>query len=100
MKRCSSFTVLAFLFLAGLFSGCEVQAPKDPYTLVYHLGSEPDTLNRLTATDAYEGRINGFIFDSLIERDNATLEFKPKMAKSWEVSDDKLVYTFHLRDDI
>ena len=87
------------LALAGL-SACEVQAPKDSYTLIYHLGSEPDTLNRITATDAYEGRINGFVFDSLIERDNATLEFKPKMAKSWEVSDDQLTYTFHLRDDI
>ncbi|MCE9625507.1 MAG: peptide-binding protein [Deltaproteobacteria bacterium] len=100
MQRRPSFIVLALLVIAGLFSACEVQAPKDPHTLIYHLGSEPDTLNRLTATDAYEGRINGFIFDSLIERDNATLEFKPKMAKSWEVSDDKLVYTFHLRDDI
>lgn len=88
------------LAFAGLLSACEVQAPKDPYSLIYHLGSEPDTLNRITATDAYEGRINGFVFDSLIERDNATLEFKPKMAKSWEVSDDQLTYTFHLRDDI
>lgn len=88
--------------LLGLapFSACGVQAPKDPYTLVYHLGAEPDTLNRLTATDAYEGTVNGFIFDSLIERDNRTLEYKAKLAKSWEVSDDKMVYTFHLRDDV
>jgi peptide/nickel transport system substrate-binding protein len=92
--------IFFMVFILALLPACEVQSPKDPYTLVFHLGSEPDTLNRLTATDAYESRINGFIFDSLIERDNKTLEFKPKMAKSWEVSDDKLIYTFHLRDDI
>jgi len=68
--------------------------------LIYNLGSEPDTLNRLTATDVYENRINGFIFDSLIERDNENLEFKPKLATKWEISDDKLTYTFYLRDDV
>ncbi len=96
----SGFFSLLLCLAASQLVGCEVQKPKDPYVLVYHLGSEPDTLNRLTATDAYEGRINGFIFDSLIERDNETLEFKPKLAKSWEVSEDKLTYTFQLRDDI
>ncbi len=92
----------AALLLGGTLgmAACEVQTARDPYTLRYHLGSEPDTLNRLTATDAYESRINGFIFDSLIERDNETLEFKPKLAKHWEVSEDKLTFTFYLRDDI
>ncbi len=94
-------SILKFLLLVVvLTTGCNIQVPKDPYTLVYHLGSEPDTLNRLTATDAYEGRINGFIFDGLIERDNATLEFKPKLAENWEISDDKLTFTFHLRQGI
>lgn len=92
---------LFFLGLALCFLGaCSVQAPKDPETLVFNLGAEPDTLNRLTATDAYEGTINGFIFDSLIERDNRTLEYKPKLAETWEVSDDKMTYTFHLRKDV
>jgi peptide/nickel transport system substrate-binding protein len=91
----------ALIFAAlALVSGCQVEAPKDPYTLIYHLASEPDTLNRITATDAYESRINGFIFDNLIERDNSTLEFIPKLAKSWEVSDDKLTYTFKLHDNV
>jgi len=91
----------ALIFAAlSLSTACEVEAPKDPTSLIYHLTSEPDTLNRITATDAYEGRINGFIFDSLIERDNSTLEFIPKLAKTWEVSEDKLTYTFKLHDNI
>ncbi len=27
-------------------------------------------------------------------------KFEPRIAKSWDVSDDKLTYTFHLRDDV
>ena len=90
---------LPFCLLLAL-GACDPRLPKDPETLVYHLSSEPDTLNPLTSTDAYSARINNLLFNSLIERDNATLEWKPKMAKSWEVSDDKLTYTFHLREDL
>ena len=102
MQRIQKVLGLGLLLAASLFllPRCSPRVPPDPETLVYHLPSEPDTLNPLTATDAYASRINGFLYDTLIERDNETLEFKPKMAKSWEISDDKLTYTFHLRDDI
>lgn len=92
------FLFLSFL-LGGLFS-CSVRLPKDPHWLVWHLGAEPDTLNRLIATDAYENRINGFIYDSLVDRDNKTLELIPRLATSWDISDDKLTFTFHLRKDV
>jgi peptide/nickel transport system substrate-binding protein len=97
----SYFLLLAscFVFLF-LLSSCNVRVPKDPNWLIWHLGSEPDTLNHITATDAYEARINGFIYESLIDRDNATLEWIPKLASSWEASDDHLTFTFHLRSDV
>lgn len=69
--------------------------------LIYHLSAEPATLNPITATDAYEGTINsGNIYETLIERDNETLELKPMLAESWEISDDKLTYTFKLKKGI
>lgn len=37
---------------------------------------------------------------SLMRRDPDTLELLPDMAESWDVSDDYLTYTFHLRDDL
>ena len=89
----------AFLLTFILFA-CQVSVPKDPDTLVWHLGAEPDTLNPLTATDAYASRIDGLIYDTLIERDNDTLEWKPKMAERWEVSADKKQFTFYIRDGI
>ncbi|MCL4245341.1 MAG: hypothetical protein KJ002_09460, partial [Candidatus Dadabacteria bacterium] len=69
--------------------------------LIYHLGAEPGTLNPIVATDAYEGVINGGnIYETLIERDNETLELKPLLAESWEISEDKLTYTFKIREGV
>ena len=69
--------------------------------LIYHLGAEPGTLNPIVATDAYEGVINsGNIYETLIERDNETLELKPLLAESWEISEDKLTYTFKIREGV
>jgi peptide/nickel transport system substrate-binding protein len=108
--------ILKFLFLFGLLAsalmacgnssgssgkkGNATAKASENETLINRLGSEPDTLNRLTSNDAYSSQINGYIFDDLIERDNSTLEFKPKLAESWEISEDKLTYTFKLRKGV
>src|SRR3990167_5125101 len=89
---------LIFLFLFSL--SCQVTVPVSPSTLRIGMGAEPDTLNPLTSSDAYSSRVLSYVNDSLIERDNDTLEYKPKLAKSWEVSPDHLSYTFVLRDDV
>ncbi|MEQ9618727.1 MAG: peptide-binding protein [Deltaproteobacteria bacterium] len=69
--------------------------------LIYHLSAEPGTLNPVTATDAYESIINnGNVYETLIERDTETLELKPLLAESWEISDDKLTFTFKIREGI
>lgn len=75
--------------------------PVDGDWLIYHLSAEPATLNPITATDAYESRVNsGNIYETLIERNNETLELEPLLAQSWEISEDKLTYTFKLREDV
>lgn len=69
--------------------------------LIYHLGAEPATLNPITATDASESTINGDkVYETLLKRDNETLELVPVLAESWEISDDKMKYTFKLREDV
>ena len=75
--------------------------PVDGDWLIYHINAEPATLNPITATDAYEGTINnGKIYETLVERNNETLELDPVLAESWEISDDKLTYTFKIREGI
>jgi ABC-type dipeptide transport system, periplasmic component len=39
------------------------------------------------------------VYNTLIECDEQ-LQLTPSLAKSWEISDDGLTYTFHLRDDV
>jgi peptide/nickel transport system substrate-binding protein len=87
---------LLFIFLLA----CPGPMERDPARLVWHLGAEPDTLNPLTATDAYSSRINSYIYETLIRRDNETLELIPELAESWTISSDKLLYTFKLRRDV
>jgi peptide/nickel transport system substrate-binding protein len=73
---------------------------RDPTALVSTLPADPTTLNPLLASDAYAGDVDRYIFESMIDRDNATLQLKPKLATRWQISPDHLTYTFWLREDV
>lgn len=91
---------VCFLLLAGIFLGCSFQVPKDPYTLVQNLPTDPDRLNPIVANSAYANAVDGYIYEQLIDLDNETLMPKPKLAQRWEISKDHLQYTFYLRKDV
>jgi peptide/nickel transport system substrate-binding protein len=71
--------------------------PKRGGTLVFARPEEPQTFDPFIPND------NGSIYaieqvcDSLVEPDATGDGLRPGLAESWEVSDDKLVYTFKLR---
>ncbi len=95
MKRACFLAIILLLI-----SGCRGVTPKDSSTVVWRLAAEPDTLNPITSTDAYASSINGFLNDSLLERDRETLEWKPLLAERWEVSDGGKTLKFWLREGI
>ena len=122
LKRTFLFAVLSIALISALVS-CKSQdrntetasnenapeaAPGKPASgpaegdwLIYHLSAEPATLNPITATDAYEGIITGGnVYETLVKRDNQTLELKPLLAESWTISDDKLTYTFTIKKGV
>lgn len=70
--------------------------------LVWALKVEPKSLNTLSAQrDVYQLWITTpNIFEPLLKYDFETIELKPFLAESYSVSEDGLVYTFVLRDDI
>lgn len=74
--------------------------PVDGGWLVSRLGGEPAHLNRVTLNDASANRLARLVQEPLLMRNNETLELEPHLAKSYEISKDKLTYTFHLRDDV
>lgn len=68
--------------------------------LMLHFPAEMPHLNPLTSSDYYASTVLSWVFDTMLDRDQVTMENIPNAAESWEVSDNHLVYTFHLRRDI
>ena len=69
----------------------------------YYIDAFGTTVKNLTpyvAGDIYASRIGEYVMESLVTVDLNTLEHKPWIAKSWDISDDGLVYTFYMRDDV
>ncbi len=61
---------------------------------------EPRTLNPIFVADPVSEEISHLVFNGLVYVDPKSGEPQPDLAQSWEVSDDRLTYTFHLRDSI
>ncbi len=69
--------------------------------LVLWLLADPEKLNPLTSNDSASNSVLGWIFSGLLTLDNETLEMRPLIAAALpEISEDKLTYTFRLRDDV
>ncbi len=58
------------------------------------------SITPLVSTDVYASNVQSFVLESLLTRDSDTLEWQGMLAKSWQVSDDGLVITFQLREDV
>jgi oligopeptide transport system substrate-binding protein len=67
--------------------------------LRYNLSTEPETLDSAKATGQPENTAINALFEGLARLD-ANLLPQPAMAEKWEVTDDNLVWTFHLRKGI
>ncbi len=68
--------------------------------LIRNLGAEPKTLHPYTSSDGYNSDINMQVYESLLTRNEKTLEIEGQLAKNWEVSEDGLTFTFTLREGI
>ncbi len=97
METCSTFETYGGVESVPAPPGEE---PSEGDWLIYRLDAEPPTLNPLTATDLYEQMINSFTSDGLLKMDIKTQELSPALAERWDVSEDKLTFTFWLRKDV
>lgn len=62
--------------------------------------AQPNTLDPHAARVADEFLVMRNVCEGLVNYDPITLEPVPALAKSWEISDDGLVYTFNLREGV
>ena len=97
-RRGMLLTVL-LAFLLGLSLAGAAQT-FDPMTFVFATNEEPDTLDPAVTYANTSFREVYVLYDRLVTYSGASVEAKPMLATSWDVSDDGLTYTFHLRNDV
>lgn len=70
-----------------------------PADFTFNNATEIKSLDPALVTGVPEGRIIEAIYEGLVQLHPKTREPGPGAAESWDISDDKLTYTFHIRDD-
>ncbi|WP_265443634.1 peptide ABC transporter substrate-binding protein [Acetivibrio straminisolvens] len=61
--------------------------------------TEPDTLNPILTANAYVKEYSCFVFESLVRLDG-NQKAVPLLAESWEGSDDGMIWTFYLKENV
>ena len=88
------FLLFGALVIVGMAAAMSAQASS---TFYYKLDDDPTTLNPVTFTDIYSGYVLGYVYDSLLQRDEDNWDWIPALAEKWNVSKDGMKFTFILR---
>lgn len=94
--------LLLGLVVSLILVGCQekqTKATADTF-FINNTQGEPSSLNPLTSNDGAGSIVQGYVLETLLARDVDTYEWKPALAKTWEISKDKKSYTFVLRDGL
>lgn len=91
-------TAVMILNVLTIFTGCE-EDDGSGHTFKYNLSSNPQNLDPQLASDESSIMVIENIMSGLVKK-GADGSIQPDAAKSYTISDDGLVYTFELKDDI
>ena len=93
----SSFMTLT---AAGLAELGLLGAARDKKTLRVRLGSDISNLDPLRIFQIENQTVAGNIYNGLVKFDEKTNKIVADLARSWQVSTDGKIYTFHLRPNV
>jgi len=79
----------------------EQHPPQPAYgdTIIEASIGDASYLNPILASDSASGDINGYVYNGLVKYDK-NLNMVGDLAESWDISEDGLVITFHLRKNV
>lgn len=93
--------IAVFLLIIALSSvPVGVATLQSSNALVVAYSNEPSTFDPNQLFDTGTWRWNYMMYETLIEAREDSTEFIPRLAESWEISDDGLQYTFALRQGV
>jgi len=103
-KKCDLIFLSILLVTCVTLTGCgssetNVVAGNKSGTLYWGNGTEPQSLDPQIATGVPEHHIISAVMEGLVLKDRKTLEPRPGVAKTWDISNDGRVYTFYLREN-
>ncbi len=75
-------------------------AAESPAQVVEGGTVEPRTLNPVLAGDEISDELSKLVFNGLVLVDPSSGKIEGDLAKSWDVSEDRKTYTFHLKDGV
>ena len=97
----NSFNYLLIGACLVFFSSCSapsnVEKAVDEQILHFGLGSEPQYLDPHLANSVSAHNVIIALIEGLVSEDPKTLKPVPGVAEKWDISEDGLVYSFHLR---
>jgi peptide/nickel transport system substrate-binding protein len=99
---------LGAVILLGVFclvAGCDAPRDiglhrRDPGALVVAQAADVISLDPVLATDSESIEVGGLIYEGLVGWRAGTTELEPRLATSWQVSEDGLKWTFNLRSNV
>ena len=103
-KKCDFIFLSILLATCVTLTGCgssetNVVAGNKSGTLYWGNGTEPQSLDPQIATGVPEHHVISTVMEGLVLKDRKTLEPRPGVAKTWDISNDGRVYTFYLREN-
>ena len=91
---------VGFFIVTLFFTCCTAQYNNDEFSIFkYNESAGIATLDPIFAKDQATIWATNQLFNGLVQLDN-DLNVKPSIAKNWHISNNSLVYTFSLRDDV